>query len=112
MCVSDFLDPQFEKSLCRLSQRHDVVAVQVTDTTETSLPQLGLVNMQDPETGDVITVDTSDPFVRRHCHKKILDLHKARADSLKKAKVDVIEIISDNDFIAPLIAYFKRRYRR
>lgn len=110
--LSDFLDPHFEKSLSRINQKHDVIAIQVGDKTELDLPYIGIVNMEDPETGEVITVDTSDPYVRRHYRKKMTDLYTYRAKSLKKAKVDVIEITSDKDFIAPLIAYFKRRYRR
>ena len=109
---SDFLDQDFEKSLRQLNHKHDVVALQITDTTEKTLPHIGIVRLQDPETGQIITVDTSDPLVRRMYHREIFNFQKKRARNLKKAKVDVIEIMSDKDFVAPLIAYFKRRYRR
>ena len=109
---SDFLDKGFEKSLRQLAQRHDVVALQITDPTELTLPQIGLAHLQDPETNQMITVDTSDPVVRKAYHREALRLRNKNLKNLKQAKIDVVEIISDKDFVAPLVAYFKRRYRR
>ena len=109
---SDFLDKGFEKSLRQLAQKHDVVALQITDPTEITLPQIGLAHLQDPETNQVITVDTSDPIVRRTYHKEALKFKSTQLKNLKQAKIDVVEIMSDKDFVAPLVAYFKRRYRR
>ena len=109
---SDFLDQGFERSLRQLAQKHDVVALKITDPTEINLPQLGLVHLQDPETHQVITVDTSDPVVRRNYQKTLLNFKNKQLQNLKKSNIDVVEIMSDKDFVAPLVAYFKRRYRR
>ena len=109
---SDFLDQNFEKTLRQLAQKHDVVALQITDPTEITLPQLGLVHLQDPETNQVTTIDTSDPIARRIYHKEVLSFKNKQLKNLKKAKIDVVEITSDKDFVAPLVAYFKKRYRR
>ena len=56
------------------------------DQTEMDLPHIGIVNMEDPETGDVITVDTSDPFVRRHYRKKDAGALSTTCKKLKKGK--------------------------
>ena len=109
---SDFLDQGFERSLRQLAQKHDVVALKITDPTEITLPQLGLVHLQDPETNQVITIDTSDPIVRRNYHKEVSNFKNKQSKNLKKANIDVVEIMSDKDFVAPLVAYFKKRYRR
>lgn len=109
---SDFLDSHFEKSLSQIAQKHDVVALQIIDQTELDLPHLGLVNLQDPETKQTFTMDTSDPFVRRHYSHRIQELHKKCHKRLKSTKVDVIKISSEKDFMSPLVAYFKRRHRR
>ena len=109
---SDFLDKGFEKSLRQLAQKHDVIALQITDPTEMTLPQIGLTHLQDPETHQVITVDTSDPIVRRTYHKEVLTFKNTQLKTLKQAKIDVVEIMSEKDFVAPLVAYFKKRYRR
>src|SRR3954463_1316633 len=62
--VSDFLGGDIERPLKLLAQRHDVVAVTVEDPSETALPDIGLVRLMDPETGETLDVDTSDPKVR------------------------------------------------
>ena len=109
---SDFLDQGFERNLRQLGQKHDVVALKITDPTEINLPPLGLVHLQDPETDQVITVDTSDPVVRRNYYKAVSKFKDKQLQNLKKANIDVVEIMSDKDFVAPLVAYFKKRYRR
>src|SRR5690606_1917584 len=57
--VSDFLDQNFEGSLRRLGKKHDTVAVVLEDKLELDVPSLGLIDFEDPETGEVVTVDTS-----------------------------------------------------
>ena len=109
---SDFLDQNFEKSLSILAQKHDVVAVQVTDPTEINLPLIGLTHIQDPETNQIMTVDTSDPIVRKQYQNKAIDRQQKCLHNFKKANVDVIEIKSNQDLVAPLVNYFRRRKRK
>src|SRR5690349_11186428 len=62
--ISDFLAPDYEKPLRLVGRRHDLVPVVITDPLEESFPRLGLVELEDPETGERYVVDTADPLVR------------------------------------------------
>ena len=62
--ISDFIDPGIERPLKLLAQRHDVVVVPLEDPVEWTLPDIGLARFVDPETGQVVSVDTSDRRVR------------------------------------------------
>ena len=64
--ISDFIgDADWEPALTRLAQRHEVVAIRVVDPMELDLPDLGLVLVEDAETGEQVLADTSDPLFRR-----------------------------------------------
>lgn len=107
--MSDFLDEGFEQSLRLLSRKHDVIAGVVRDKAETELPNVGLLEIQDPETGEIMTVDTSSPVFRQALafeSKRQLEL---RDKMLKKAQVDRLEIDSSGDYVDSLIEFFNRR---
>ena len=63
--VSDFQDTGYEKELRVTARHHDVIACPVTDPCESALPDVGLIELQDPETGELLLVDTASPSVRR-----------------------------------------------
>lgn len=110
--ISDFLDQDFEGPLRRLSKKHDTVAVVLEDKLELEVPNMGLVDFEDPETGEVVCVDTSSPLFRRE-YKAYLDgLIARREQELRRAQVDSIEVRTDGDLVAPLLAFFKSRSRR
>ncbi len=109
---SDFMDKNFELSLRMLGKKHDAVAVIVRDPAELEIPKLGLVDLHDAETGEVMTVDTSSSSFRKlfaEITKKRIELQEVE---LRRAAVDRIEVRTDQDFVAPLIGFFKRRSRR
>lgn len=107
---SDFIDSSpFSKALRHLSSRHETVAVYAHDPMERELPGVGLVDFMDPESGEIVSVDTSSPLFRRY-YKRTFEVHRDRVDSeLRKAGVDVIEVSNNEDFVQPLARYFKRR---
>lgn len=110
--ISDFLDQDFEGPLRRLSKKHDTVAVVLEDKLEVDVPALGLVDFEDPETGEVVCVDTTSPLFRRE-YKNYLDGLTAKRDQeLRRAQVDKIQIRTDGDLVAPLLEFFKSRGRR
>ena len=110
--ISDFIDQEFEGQLRRISKKHDTVAVVLEDKLEMDVPTMGLVDFEDPETGEVVCVDTSSPVFRRE-YKKYLDALVVRRQSeLRRAQVDTIIIRTDDDLVTPLLAFFKRRSRR
>ena len=102
----------FATSLKRLTRKHDTIGVRVTDPMEIEFPSLGLIDFRDPETGKVMTLDTSSPVFRRS-YSGFLRGYQERIDQeLKKAKIDMVSITNGEDFVQPLANYFKKRNRR
>lgn len=110
--ISDFLDSNFESSLSRLSKKHDTVAVVLEDKLEMNIPSMGLVDFEDPETGDVVEVDTSSPVFRKEYKKYLDDMIAKRQAELRRAQVDTIPVKTDEDLVDPLLKFFQRRRRR
>ncbi len=109
---SDFLDSGFDAPLRMMGKRHDCVAVLVRDPAELELPSMGLVDLHDAETGEVVTVDTSSTLFRQQYRKHMLKNWENCDVELMRAQVDRIEVRTDQDFVAPLIQFFQRRNRR
>jgi len=110
--VSDFLDKDFINPLKIASRRHDTIALQVFDENESQLPNLGLMQVENPETGLTQWVDSSNNKVRiaysDWWQKKQADLES----SLLRANVDHIKIATGESYIAPLQRFFKYRGSR
>lgn len=109
---SDFMDEGFDRSLRLIGTKHDTVAVVTTDPYETDLPNIGLVDMEDAETGEIYTVDTASSVFRRDYKTFISRQKEQREQELKRARIDRIDISTHGDFVAPLIGFFHRRNRR
>lgn len=107
--ISDFMDDQFELPLKSLGYKHDVIACVVQDSAELILPRLGLVDMQDAETGEVITVDTSDARFRKLYEDYMAHKNDERKKQLVRSQVDLVQMKTNQDFAKPLIAFFKQR---
>ena len=110
--VSDFAAPDVERALKRLAMRHDVIAVTVSDPGEDALPDVGLARFVDPETGDEVEVDTSDPRVRAAFAENVAAEDEARARALRRAGVDEIAVRTDRGYVQPLLGFFKARETR
>lgn len=110
--VSDFLGEGFDRRLRVLSRRHDLIAVSVTDPREVSLPPVGLVELEDAETGETVLVDTSSAAVRN----RYAELGRARgrhlAEAFRGMGVDQIPVRTDQDYVRSLVAFFRGRERR
>ncbi|MEZ0387384.1 MAG: DUF58 domain-containing protein [Verrucomicrobium sp.] len=107
--ISDFIDKGYEKALKITNQRHDVIAVQISDPSETQLPDAGWVNMEDAETGEVIEVNTSDPRVKSRYREMALAQQDARRRMLQRAGLDLIEAATDQPYLTELQNFFERR---
>ena len=107
--ISDFMDYQFEDALRIAAKRHDLVGLHIYDIRETELPDIGLINIVDAETGKEILVDTSSRYIR-NTYK---NTWKKRTDDLNeiflKLGVDTASISTDEDYVRPLINLFKKR---
>ena len=110
--LSDFLDESFETSLRLLGKKHDVTAVVVQDKAELDLPDMGLVELQDSETGEVFTVDTSSISFRRDFLGQVKIKKDQREKMLRASQVDRVNINSGQNYVDPLIQFFKSRHRK
>ena len=110
--LSDFISPPFEKPLRIASKKHDLVALRIHDRRESSLPNVGLVPIQDAETEEMIFIDTSNKKIRLDFVKNRLDKINADKKLLPNVGVDLIDISTGNDYIKPLINFFKGRGKK
>ena len=115
MLVSDFLAPadeRLERSLRRLSRRHDVIALRVSDPRELELPNVGLIDLADPETGARVSVDTASRRVRRRFSEQRTEQRRQMAGLIRGAGCDLVDLSTDRSFADALAAYFRQRERR
>jgi len=110
--VSDFIESDFKKPLSLLNRRHDVVAVPVRDRVEIAMPSVGLIEVQDAETGEIMLVDTSSRRFRsqygNHSSRRFDEL----TGMLRSINVDFIPVTTDRPYINDLIQFFHMRHRR
>jgi len=110
--VSDFMTGAFEKSLQVASKRHDVIALNVFDRREQELPAIGLVQMSDMETGEMIWVDTDDVNVRARYARTAL-MHRYFLDDLfKRNGIDFANIATGDNYSRKLSAIFTKRDKK
>jgi uncharacterized protein (DUF58 family) len=106
---SDFMDQGFEQSLRLLGRKHDVVACVVNDAAEYSLPAMGVIEVQDAETGEIVTVDTSSQGFRTQYEEAVGKRKDQRDKMLRLAQVERVDVKSSEDYVNPLVAFFKKR---
>lgn len=111
--VSDFIsDPGWARALALLGQRHDLLAVRLYDPLEMSLPDLGMVVMEDAETGRQLFVDTHDAGFRRRFEGLAREREDALREALGVAGADCIELATDGDLAETLLRFARLRKRR
>lgn len=110
--ISDFFDEGYEKILRSLALRHDVIAVDVSDQNELELPDIGFVEVEDEETGELFFVDTSDEEFQKN-YRKMINNKSTKVDRImNKLGIDKINISSGEKFHVPLKKFFYMRERR
>ncbi len=107
--ISDFVNCDFEQALKIASEKHDIVALHVMDRGESQLPDLGLMQLKDPETGKYSLTDTSDRLTRMAYEHWWKRQQEKNAELFRKVGVDVADFYTDRDYVKELIALFKRR---
>jgi uncharacterized protein (DUF58 family) len=110
--VSDFRDDGFEKALAVAGRRHDLIAVRLADAREQELPPVGLIELEDPETGERVVVDTSSPSFRSAFRSVNGRRRAALNRALRRSRVDVIDIETGRPYVKPLMRFFEDRMRR
>lgn len=111
MLLSDFMDDGFEPALRAVSRRHDTIAVHLKDPVENELPEVGLMEVTDAETGERVLIDTSDVDVRNQYEQEARSRELALTKMFRRLKVDTIPIITDEGYVDPLIRFFRQRNR-
>jgi uncharacterized protein (DUF58 family) len=111
--VSDFISaPGWAEPLAHLAQRHDVVAVRLFDPLEMDLPDLGMLVVQDAETGEQLFVDTHDRAFRKRFEEAAKRREEAMRDAFRIAGVDALELSTDDDLIDAILRFADLRKRR
>jgi len=110
--VSDFLGAgDWERAMRITAQRHEIVPVVVRDPLEAQLPDVGLVVLEDLETGQVVEVDTSS-HARREFAKRARKAADERDQMLRRINLDIVEVDTNRPYVDALIAFFKARAKR
>ncbi len=111
--VSDFIsEPGWEKPLGLLAQKHEVVAVRLTDPLELNMPDLGLITMRDAESGEQLLVDTSNPKFRQRFNQIAAQRETELRQTLARAGVDTLELSTDDDLVEAILRFTDMRKRR
>ena len=108
--LSDFLfEEEISKELRIVNRKHDLVAIQVSDPAELSLPSAGHVRLEDPETGQQVEVNTSNPRVRAAYKQAAQQWQESIDREFKRLSVDKISLRTDEEYLPALHGFFKRR---
>ena len=110
--LSDFIDENYWDSLKIVNRKHDFVGIKISDPFEVNFPNVGMLKAEDPETGSVFWIDTSNYSDLKNMN----DLNRKKVDSFlkrtKKSGIDIVSISTSNDYIEPLMQFFKKRGKK
>jgi len=109
--LSDFVDEQFDEALKVAGKKHDITGIKVYDKMDMQLPQAGLLEVEDAETGVVQWVDTNDYLVRNNYQQQFLSATENCKSVFLKAGCDLLHIRTDEDYVKVLKKFFIGRNR-
>lgn len=110
--ISDFLTEDYSKALHVANRKHDIIALSITDPREVSLPAVGMLDLEDAETGESIVIDTSSKMIRDGFYHDALNMHTERDKMFKSIGVDHINILTDRSYVEPITRFFRMRAKR
>lgn len=110
--MSDFQSRGYERALKLIARRHDLVALRIGDQRERELPDVGLVTIEDPETGQRHLVDTGDRRVRARFAARKAEREALFQKAIQDAQVESIDLRTEEPYIKPLIRFFEGREKR
>jgi uncharacterized protein (DUF58 family) len=111
-CISDFRDSGYEPAVTVANRKHDVVALTIVDPKEIEIPPVGLIEVEDGETGERTVLDFRDKKGAEAFRDAAAEVAESRQAILNRAKVDQINLRTDADYVEPLIKFFQERQRR
>jgi uncharacterized protein (DUF58 family) len=110
--ISDFQAPDFSKALGVTSRRHDLIAIPISDPREEDLPDVGLLTLEDAETGEQIEINTSDRATRLAFLKTVDQRTRDRLRDFRQKRIDAISLQTNEDYVPALRTFFRNRERR
>ena len=110
--ISDFLAADFEKSLAAVRGKHDVIAVRTSDPREAALPDVGLISLEDAETGEVVVVDSRSSRVRELFRSRGESERARQEGVLRSLKIDELEITTGKPYLHELSNFFRMREKK
>jgi uncharacterized protein (DUF58 family) len=111
--LSDFIgEAGWDRALAKLSHRHEVITIRLVDPAELDLPDLGMVVVEDAETGQQVLVDTSDPLLRQRLHAVVQARESEVAEAMRQPGVTAHRITTDQDLVEALVGMVRRSKRR
>lgn len=109
LIASDFMDSGFEKALKSLSRKHDTIVVQLVDPREESLPNVGIVELTDAESGQTIVVDTASRKTREWIEGIARESQRRLDAEFRRNQIDRIVVRTDENYLEPLVNFFRVR---
>lgn len=110
--ISDFIGEDVEAAVRRIAPRHDVIAIGITDPRDQELAPAGLLDIEDPETGRRVLIDTSSRRVRESFKARAAQAAAARERVMQGLGVDRLELSTTSSYVHELVAFFRKRERR
>src|SRR5437879_1140907 len=110
--ISDFQAPDFSHTLAVSGRRHDFVAIQIQDEREQVLPNVGIITLEDAETGEQIEINTADRTTRARFSNLADEKAQELARTLRRNNIDAITLRTSEDYLPALRTFFKMRERR
>jgi uncharacterized protein (DUF58 family) len=109
--LSDFLDANYEAALRVASRKHDIIGMKIYDKMDMELPNAGLLQVQDAESGDSKWIDSSNTYVRYQYQQEFFGVTEYSTQTFKKAGSDLLHIRTDEDYVKVLQKFFISRNR-
>jgi uncharacterized protein (DUF58 family) len=118
--ISDFQSPGdperaragLRRAMRQTNRRHDLIAVQVADPREKELPNVGVLALEDAESGEIIELDTADPAVRKRFSALAIERARRLVNDFRSEGIDTLELKTDSPYMPALQRFFKTRERR
>ena len=110
--ISDFEDSGYIDALKHLKNKHDVVAIKVSDPAETDLPAIGIVHFYDPETGEDIVINTNNPNFRKNYITESNNWEIETRNIMQESQVDFLNLNTEQSYVKELQKFFNKRLKR
>ena len=110
--ISDCMDTGFEKSLRLTAKKHDLTVIRVTDPAEEALPEVGMIALKDPETGETALINSNSKRLRERWHAYRKEQRDYLTDLFRRAGIDHVDLVTNGPVVEPLTRLFEMRRRR